>query len=434
MRLTLSIRGDELTADFAGSSPQMAAAVNSSLAVAAAGLFSALKSILDPVGLINAGSFRPIKVLAPEASIVSARPYAPAGAHGEVRKRAVSCTIGALAQIIPELVSGDLCGTSFHNMLGGTDPSTGRSYVYYEAPQGGNGGFAGGDGPSAMGNIDFGDLKLVVPAESIEQEYPLLVEESVLRPDSAGDGAYRGGLGFRRSVRLLAGETSYSLQADRGVIPPYGVEGGYAAAPVRTAVTRAGRELPFSTPGKVFDFQLRPGDTLTFENAGGGGYGDPLERDPERVRADLAEGYISPERASDRYGVVFTADGRIDEAATRRRRAALAAERPSFPMVGCAEAVYVGKAGRRRVCRLHPDVAARIAAPADALIELRGLRGAPLRAWVEPDPDEPPDAVALDDFALRVLGLAPGERVWLRLLTPNGRVPSPGTTIDRGSS
>lgn len=431
MRLRLTVAGDELTADFAGSSPQMAAAVNSSLAVTAAGVFSAVKAILDPVGLINAGAFRPIRVLGPPASIVDARPYAPAGAHGETRKRAASCTLGALAQVVPRLVSGDLCGTSFHNMLGGVDPETGREFVYYEAPQGGNGGFAGGDGPSAMGNIDFGNLKLIVPAESVEIEYPLLVEESGLREDSAGDGAYRGGLGFRRSVRLLAPEARYSLQADRGVVPPFGIEGGYAAAPARTAITRDGQTLPFSTPAKVWDFRLQAGDVLHMEPAGGGGYGDPLEREPELVRADLAEGYIRPERARDVYGVLFDQGGGVDEAGTRRRREQLAAERLSFPVVKGGAAVYAGRPGQRRVCRLHPEVAGRIGAPTAALIELHGRRGAPLRAWVELSETAPADAIALDEFGLRVLGLAPGDRVQPRVLLEHGLRPAAtGPTID----
>lgn len=430
MRLALTVDGDELIADFAGSSPQMAAAVNSSLAVTAAGVFAAVKAILDPVGLINAGAFRPVRVLGPPASIVDAKPYAPAGAHGETRKRAASCTLGALAQVVPHLVSGDLCGTSFHNMVGGMHPETGREFVYYEAPQGGNGGFEGGDGPSAMGNIDFGNLKLIVPAESVEHEYPLLVEESGLREDSAGDGQYRGGLGFRRSVRLLAEEARYSLQADRGVVPPFGVEGGFAAAPARAAITRDGGELPFSTPAKVWDFRLQEGDVLHMEPAGGGGYGDPLGRDPELVRADLAEGYIRPERARDVYGVILDPSGAIDAEATRRRRKQLATGRLSLPVALGDEDAYTGRVGQRRVCRLHSDVAARIGAPDEALIELHGRRGAPLRAWVELDDTAPADAVALDPFALRVLGLGPGDAVWPRLLLEHGLRPGAGSTID----
>ena len=119
---------------------------------------------------------------------------APAGAHGEVRKRAVSVTLGALSRIIPDRVSGDLCGTSFPNAIGGYNRRRERQYVYYEGPAGGNGGFLEADGSSAFVNVDFGNLKSIQSAESIENEMPLLVERSELRADSGGEGMSRGGL------------------------------------------------------------------------------------------------------------------------------------------------------------------------------------------------------------------------------------------------
>src|SRR5207244_11251970 len=152
-RLTLKVRGDEVVADFAGSIPQVPGVVNSPLATTGAGVVVGVKAPLAPDGPINAGTFRPIHLRAPEASIVDVKLDAPAGAHGEVRKRAVSVMLGALAQVIPDLVSGDLCGTSFPNAIGGRDERRHRDYVYYEAPAGGNGGFRDGDGSSAWGDI-----------------------------------------------------------------------------------------------------------------------------------------------------------------------------------------------------------------------------------------------------------------------------------------
>ena len=136
----------------------------------------------------------------------------------------------------------------------------------------------------------------------------------------------------------------------------------------------------------------------------------------------------------DTYGVVFAEDGTVDAAATRQRREQLAGQRVTFPVVGGADTIYQGEVGRRRICRLHPAVAAGIDAPAGALIELRGGGGAPLRAWVKLDPEAPANAIALDDFALKVLRLKPGERVWPRLLLANGLIPSAGPTIDRGET
>jgi N-methylhydantoinase B len=208
MRLSLTVDGDRVIADFDGSNPQVPGVVNSSLAVAGAGVFVALKSTLDPGGAVNQGVFRPIELKAPEASIVDVRPDAPAGAHGEVRKRALSVMLGCLSQIVPEAVSGDLSGTSFPNSIGGHHAGRNRAYVYVEVPAGGNGGFQEADGSSAFVNVDFGNIRSIYTAEQLENEMPLLVERSALRPDSGGPGASRGGLGMSREVRLRDGEAS----------------------------------------------------------------------------------------------------------------------------------------------------------------------------------------------------------------------------------
>jgi N-methylhydantoinase B len=419
VRLALTVRGDELVADFTGSSPQVPAAVNSTLAVTAAGVFTTVKAVLDPSGPINDGTFRPITVTAPPGTIVNVQPDAPAGAHGEIRKRAVSVTLGALAQVVPERVAGDVCGTSFHNMLGGIHPRTGRSFVYYEAPPGGNGGLRDTDGPSAMGNVDFGNLKMILPAEALEIEFPLLIERSALREDSAGDGARRGGLGYRREARLLAPEGTYSVMSDRAVVPPFGVCGGMAAAPTRATVQRDGVALPDPTPGKLYGQPLLANDVVIMEAAGGGGYGDPLTRDPELVARDVRLGYISRARAQARYGVVLRADGTVDAAATAAARARLAAARVVLPVIADERDPYRGVLGRHRVVRLGPAALARLGvAPedaADTLVELLGRHAAPLRAWLLPD-DAAGAALPLDARARRILGISPGDTVEVRVL------------------
>ena len=212
--------------------------------------------------------------------------------------------LGALAQIIPERVSGDLCGTSFPNSIGGYNHRRGRQYVYYEAPAGGNGGFARADGSSAFANVDFGSIRTIQTAESIENEMPLLVERCELRADSGGEGARRGGLGLHREIRVLGEEGSYSVLSDRAAIPPFGVGGGTSSRSYRVAVRRNGSENVFPTPGKVTGHPVRRGDVVVMESGGGGGYGDPLERDPEAVRADVREGFVSAERAREGYRTV----------------------------------------------------------------------------------------------------------------------------------
>ena len=415
MRLSLTVEGDRVIADFAGSNPQVPGVVNSSLAVAGAGVFVALKSTLDPGGAVNAGVFRPIELKAPAASIVDVRPDAPAGAHGEVRKRAVSAMLGCLAQIVPEAVSGDLCGTSFPNSIGGLDAARGRPFVYVEVPAGGNGGFLEADGSSAFVNVDFGNIRSIHNAEHLENEMPLLVERCVLRADSGGPGASRGGLGMRREIRLLDGEATYSVLSDRAVIPPFGILGGASAAPVRVAIVVDGIETELATPGKATGQPIRGGDIVVMESAGGGGYGDPLTRPPARVAADVAAGYVSADRARADYGVVIADDGTIDEEATddlRRGRAL-----PVLTVEADESPPYDGIRGRHRRLCVTPGLAAKLGVGEGDLIELLGRHPAPLRAWIRLDETAPrTDSLPLDSFARRVLGVEAGGTVRLRRL------------------
>ena len=119
--LALTVAGDRMIADFTGASPQVPFPVNSTAAVTAASVFIAVKSIFDPAAPLNQGSFRPIEVNAPPGSIVNVQRPAPAGSHGEIRKRVIATMVGALSQVVPDLVAGDLCRTSFHNLIGGYD-------------------------------------------------------------------------------------------------------------------------------------------------------------------------------------------------------------------------------------------------------------------------------------------------------------------------
>jgi len=417
MRLNLVKRGDEIIADFEGSSPQAPGVVNASLATVGAGVFVAIKSTLDPEGPINHGAFRPIQLKAPPGSIVDVRGDAPAGAHGEVRKRAVSVMLGALSQVIPDLVSGDLSGTSFPNNMGGRDAKRNRPYVYIEIPAGGNGGFLENDGSSTFVNVDFGNIRSIYNVEALELAMPIRVVGCDQRTDSGGEGRMRGGLGMRREIRPLdGGDAVYSVLSDRAVIPPFGVLGGGSGAAVRVTVNNGGEERDLPNPGKCSGRRIRDGETIVMRSAGGGGYGDPLERDPERVRGDVAAGYVSPERARDGYGVVLIGEGDVDVEATELRRRELRAARPTLAVHEDEAPAYGGHRGKHRVLRLSPAAAERCAAGDGDLVELLGGHPAPLRAWVRLDREAPPDAVGLDAFARKVLAVAAGDRVTVRRL------------------
>ena len=192
----------------------------------------------------------------------------------------------------------------------------------------------------------------------------------------------RGGLGLRRAIRLVDGEARYSVLSDRAVLPPFGVGGAGPAAPVRVSVLHDGVEADFATPGKVTGHAIVAGDVVVLESAGGGGFGDPLARDPARVREDVAAGLVSRERARDGYGVVLTATGEVDAPATTARRAALVAARRAWPVVADERDAYEGRRGRHRVLRLAPALARALGVAAGDLVELLGRHPAPLRAWV----------------------------------------------------
>ncbi|MBS0240787.1 MAG: hydantoinase B/oxoprolinase family protein [Proteobacteria bacterium] len=416
-RIKLTVAGDQIIADFTGSNPQVPGVVNNSLAVAGAGVFVAVKSTLDPGGAVNDGAFRPITLKAPPASIFNVALDAPAGAHGEVRKRAVSVSLGALAQIIPDKVSGDLSGSSFPNAIGGWNARRNRQFVFYEAPAGGNGGLSDADGASAFVNVDFGNLPSIHNVESIENEMPLLVESCELRQDGGGAGAYRGGVGMIRKVRLLEGEAQYSVLSDRGVIPPWGIFGAGSAASYHVAVERDGVTREFDTPGKVTGFPIHAGDVVVMRSSGGGGYGDPLERDAERVASDVTSGLVSADVARSVYGVVLGASTNVDTAATLALRKELTGRRVVLAVVADDKLnPYAGLKGKHRIAELSATDAERLGATDDDLIEMFGKNPAPLRAWVKIAKADG-GRIRLDAFGRKVLGVADGDRLIVRRLS-----------------
>lgn len=425
--LKLTIDGDELTADFTGASPQVPVPVNSTLAVTSGGVIITLKSALDPRAAMNHGSFRPVKVIAPEGTVVNVTHPAPAGSHGELRKRVMATMIGALSQAAPGLVTGDMHRTSFHNMLGGTEKKTKREYVYYEWGSGGNGAFSQADGPSAMAAVDWGTILTVQSTEIVEQNYPLRVESSRLARGSGGDGRRRGGLGLHREIRFLGDRGSYSLLSDGAVLPAFGIAGGHAAAPVSAFVRRDGKDIAFATPGKVGGFPVYRDDVLVLQAAGGGGYGDPLEREPERVVEDLRRAYIDEATVRDVYGVVLNGEGGVDEAATKARRSSIGDGQRYYVRVAHAETpLYrAGRVSSRRICPLHPRDLEAFGLKQDEIVELSSGQGAPLRAWCVCDHSAAPGSTLLDDFALAALGTDEGAYVMIRPLSKRGaRAPS----------
>jgi N-methylhydantoinase B len=201
-----------------------------------------------------------------------------------------------------------------------------------------------------------------------------------------------------------------SVLAEKAVLPPFGVCGGAAGATNRFWVRRDGRPIqPSALPGKVSGFPLEPGDVLLMESSGGGGFGDPLERDPARVAADLAEGYVTPAAAERDYGVIWR-DGAVDLAATHAKRAVLRAARLRVRLHAAGDL----DADRGRLVRLDAHTADRLGVAPGAVVELVNPRGAPLRAWVAAlTPSDGPRA-EIAPSALAMLALADGAEIELR--------------------
>jgi len=378
VRARVNIAGDAITVDLTGTSPQTAGPTNVGPAMAPTGAFTIVKSYLDPGSDVNSGAFRPLTVIAPRGTIVNADPPAPCGGMVEVKYAVETAVQGALAQALGGRVAGDLKGGGNHCYVGGPDPATGETFIFYEYPAGGTGGFEGGDGSNTVRAWTESDMTTLQPIEAVEQLYPVRVEATALREDSGGPGQWRGGLGLTREVRILAPHTRLSVLAERAVLPPFGVCGAGAGATNRFWIRRGSRPVqPSPLPGKVSAFPVETDDVLLMESSGGGGFGDPLERDPAMVVADLAEGYVTSVAAEAVYGVVL-ANGGVDATATAARRAQLRAARRRVRL----RATPDGEPTRGRAIRLDEATAGALGVATGGVVELVNPRGAPLRAWV----------------------------------------------------
>jgi N-methylhydantoinase B len=378
VRAKVTIAGDTITVDLAGTSPQTLGPTNVGPAMAPTGAFTIIKSFLDPGSDVNSGAFRPLTVITPPGTIVNANPPAPCGGMVEVKYCVESAVMGALAQALDGKIAGDLKGGGNHCYVGGPHPRTGETFIFYEYPAGGTGGFDGGDGSNTVRTWTESDMTTLQPIEAVEQLYPVRIERTALREDSGGPGRWRGGLGLTREVRIQVAGSQLSVLAEKAVLPPFGVSGGAAGATNRFWVRRNGQRIQSSPlPGKVSGFPLELGDVLLMESSGGGGFGDPLERDPERVAADAAEGYVTSAAAEAIYGVVLR-EGAPDAAATATRRASLRATRLRVRVI--AGAGLDAQSGRE--VRLSTEVATRLGVTHGAVVEFVNPRGAPLRAWV----------------------------------------------------
>ncbi len=292
----IEVAGDEITVDYSRSSDQVPAGINSYINYTRAYTLFAVKVFLDPQLPQNEGGIRPIKAVAREGSFFNPIFPAPSGGRAALQVRMFEAINGAFAQVLPERAMGAFSHWCNPN-LGGLDDATGQPFVIYDLIFGGYGGRVGGDGVEAMAPV----MNCAnIPVEVQETQNPIRIHRFEMIADSGGAGKYRGGCGVRKDVELLNSSATLSLLGDRHRFQPYGVFGGQPGQLAETILNPDGNAEAL---GSKEMREISRGDVVSYRLSGGGGYGDPAERDPEAVRDDIADGYVSNAAAVEIYGV-----------------------------------------------------------------------------------------------------------------------------------
>ena len=315
--LDLTIVGETMRLDFSRSSPPCRGPLNIARSTAVACCYVALKHLFTDVPA-NAGCLKPIEFVIPDTTLLGVSAPKPVGGYTETILRVIDTVFGAFAIAAPERANGSPFATINALSLAGWR-ANGLRWVMFCFFGGGLGGNPEGDGLN-HGNNPI-STATIPPVEILEALYPIVFTQWALRPDSAGPGRHRGGLGAIYEVEALAdGDTEVFLLGERGKYPPFGVNGGKPAALNRFIYpTDAGERSP-PLVSKITDVRIRRGQRVRLETPGGGGFGDPFTRDPARVARDVALGYVSREAASRDYGVALAKDGGVDTAATAQLR------------------------------------------------------------------------------------------------------------------
>ncbi|MGH7263282.1 MAG: hydantoinase B/oxoprolinase family protein [Candidatus Rokuibacteriota bacterium] len=297
--VAVTVAGDRLIADFTGSAPQVKGAINSPLPFTKSAVYACVRHLVGGEPPNNEGYFRPIEVIAPPGTVVNPVLPASVAARGLTGFRIANSVFGALAQIAPDRVFACEAGGDTGVSIGGYDTQR-RPFVFLEFLFGSWGGRPTKDGVDACSSsvVNFSNN----PIEVIESEYPIVIQRYGYVPDTGGPGKFRGGLALVREYRFENPEGTLQLRTDRRSFRPYGLQGGREGTPSRNVLDPEGegRDLPAKCT-----LTIRQGDVFRHVLAGAGGWGEPLERDPERVLRDVREEKMTPEYARREYGVAI---------------------------------------------------------------------------------------------------------------------------------
>jgi len=298
--VTAHVNGEALTLDFEGTSSQARGAMNVPESALRATVYYSVKTLLDPNLPPNGGMFEAIEIAAPEGSLVNPRHPAAVGARSITCNKVARAIFGAFAPLLPDKAVMAAGHDSIPAIVfsgerrGGAGP-----FVYLETVGGGSGARWDSDGMDAV-HVHLTNTSNL-PAEALEHEYPLLVDEYALVPDSGGAGARRGGVGIARQISAMQDDIIFSIRSDSHVIGAPGVFGGKEGGTADLIRNADGQDRE-SLTSKVSHIELRAGDSMRLETAGGGGYGTPEARALDALGIDLRDGLVSKEKAVQDYG------------------------------------------------------------------------------------------------------------------------------------
>jgi N-methylhydantoinase B len=315
LMVKVEIGKDSFSVDFSGNPPAVRAAINTTYPATVAAVRIVYAAVLDPHVRYCQGFVKPLKISIPENTIFNAKKPYPVGIYWETMTYAADLVWKALAPYIPEKLTAGHFLSVVAETIAGVNPRNGEAFALVEPNPGGWGAGYDKDGESALVSFADGET-FITSVEVIEQRYPIIVERYQLNTeDGVGHGRFRGGFGIIKDYRLLA-DAEFTTAVNRSRFPPWGVEGGHPGTYNYMVIVRKdGSQMRVR---KVSGERLSAGDLVSIRTAGGGGWGDPLKRDPEKVRQDVLEGLISEDDAWHVYGVAFKKDLEIDWEKTRR--------------------------------------------------------------------------------------------------------------------
>jgi N-methylhydantoinase B len=302
LRLVLTKRGTDITLDLTKSDPQIEGPINSPMSTTLAAIYYALRCVTGADVPTNEGCKRPVTVITAPGTLVNAKAPAAVMQRMVVCHTLVDLVMGALAEVVPERIIADSCGC-LYNFAYAIHPATGRIYTFGEVVPGGIGATVGADGINIMA-CHVTNLH-IPPVEAVEIEAPAIFLRREFRKDSGGPGRNRGGVGQVLTYKILAKDPKLHHTSQKSVSLPQGVAGGKPGGAGRWVINE-GLPGEYVLPFAIGDIeQLTDGDTVTHYTPGGGGYGDPYEREPARVQADVRAGLVSVEAAARDYGLVI---------------------------------------------------------------------------------------------------------------------------------